>query len=429
MNRKHLAYNLFFILIPIIYIVSSVIIRNQSGPYWLAYNIDPQYAYLLNSLSIANLKTPLHIDHPGTTLQILGGIVLKTSYVIQSLITPSVASFNEEILNNPELYLKLINLTLLLLTAGSLFLLGSAGFSFSRSLTLSLILQTTPFLISSILAVSTGVSPEPLIIVIGQFLVLLLVVYLHVENIETSKWFLVTLGIIVGIGIATKVTFIPLMLIFVILPGIYHKILALIVSILSFVFVTIPVISEYRRIEEWLFSLVTHKGIYGRGEKGFVETTSFWKNLNELFSQNLIFFALLGISIIIYVLIFFLRQYGKCKLTKNVINLHLRKLNTVWILIILIMLIQIFITIKHPRSHYLIPSMNLCGLLIFIQLLSLTSLMTFRKGFYINRNATYVIALALCLAISTKNLINVFPARSFYKSEHYKELICHPKDY
>lgn len=422
MKRKNFIYLCILVLMPAIYIVSSMIIRDQRGPYWLAYRVDPQYAYLLNSLSVANLKTPVHIDHPGTPLQILGGIVLKTSYVMESLINPSVASFNEEILKHPEFYLKLINLTLLLLNAGSIFLLGLVSFFLSRSLTLGLILQTTPFLVPHNLSVSTEVSPEPLLLFICQLLVLLLVIYLHGENMEKSKWFPVTLGITVGMGIATKVTFIPMMLIFLILPQIYHKILALIGSIVSFVLITLPIISEYGRMKEWLFSVVTHKGIYGRGETGIIEITSVWKNLNELISQSPIFFAVLGISSIVYALFFFLRQYGNYNLLENESDVQLSKLNTVKILIILIMLSQILITLKHPASRYLVPSMGLCGLLIFIQLLSLQRLMSLNRKMNITPSASYIIVLVLCLLICTGNLFNV-SSHSFYKSEHYKDLI------
>jgi len=52
-------------------------LRNANGPYWLSENLDPTYAYLLNSLDVANLHRPVHTDHPGTPIQVISGGVIK----------------------------------------------------------------------------------------------------------------------------------------------------------------------------------------------------------------------------------------------------------------------------------------------------------------------------------------------------------------
>ena len=39
--------------------------RTARGPAWLAFNFDPTYAYLLNSLTILKGYPPFLIHHPG----------------------------------------------------------------------------------------------------------------------------------------------------------------------------------------------------------------------------------------------------------------------------------------------------------------------------------------------------------------------------
>jgi len=45
---------------------------------------DPDWSYLANSLLVAEGKTPQHVDHPGTPLQILGAIVYRVNYLFSS---------------------------------------------------------------------------------------------------------------------------------------------------------------------------------------------------------------------------------------------------------------------------------------------------------------------------------------------------------
>jgi hypothetical protein len=63
----------------------SLVLTKHHGPYFLRNNFDPDYNYLLNSLSLLKLQTPRHTDHPGTTLQLLGAVVLLLKWLGTSL--------------------------------------------------------------------------------------------------------------------------------------------------------------------------------------------------------------------------------------------------------------------------------------------------------------------------------------------------------
>src|SRR4029079_1248187 len=76
-SHNRAALSLILLLLPALLIVVAFQIRTASGPYWFSENLDPSYAYLLNSLNISNLHRPNHIDHPGTPVQTLGAVIIR----------------------------------------------------------------------------------------------------------------------------------------------------------------------------------------------------------------------------------------------------------------------------------------------------------------------------------------------------------------
>src|SRR5215510_7041448 len=68
---------LFLLLLPALTVLVEFRLRDASGPYWLGANLDPSYAYLLNSLNIADYHRPYFIGHPGTPVHITGAAVIR----------------------------------------------------------------------------------------------------------------------------------------------------------------------------------------------------------------------------------------------------------------------------------------------------------------------------------------------------------------
>ena len=414
---------LFLFLMPAFWIISTFKIANVRGYYWLGINYDPDYPYLFNALNIANLKTPGHTDHPGTTLQILGAIVLKISYFIESIFNPSLETLNETVVNNPEKYLTLINITILLIIVCLVFLVGLISFVYFQNVSLSLILQITPFLNLATWQALNKVSPEPLLFGMSQMLVILLLIYLRKQNAEKSQWFAIALGIILGLGLATKVTFIPLIILLIVIPQIRLKFLALFTLVLTFIIATLPIASKYQITLKWLTSIATHTGKYGQGDPGFIETTAIWSNINWLISSEKIFFSLVIISTFVLGIVFLLERRNNWDREAEIKNLSVRKSTLLFSLIIVIFWLQILLTIKHPGIHYLIPSMGLCGLLIFIQVVYLPSLI---KHFRFTKSELVTkffppTALAVCIGLSVQQFPIYFQTIASIYSIHNQD--------
>ena len=64
--RQWVAIAAFAAVVP----VWAALLWGARGPSYLWFNMDPSYAYLLNSLRVAEGHSPTHTDHPGTPVQV-----------------------------------------------------------------------------------------------------------------------------------------------------------------------------------------------------------------------------------------------------------------------------------------------------------------------------------------------------------------------
>lgn len=87
------------------------------------------------------------------------------------------------------------------------------------------------------------------------------------------------LGFILGIGIATKVTFAPLAAYIFLLPSGVSILLACIVTVLAFVAFTNPIWDAYPKMWHWIERLFAHSGPYGSVESALPSTETFGHNI------------------------------------------------------------------------------------------------------------------------------------------------------
>ena len=95
---------LIFLVLPSIFLLGQSAFVHVAGPYYLGSKVDPDYAYLCNSLNIAVGQAPNHVDHPGTTLQFLGAVVITVAHPFAGK-----AEKIDAVLRRPEAHLHWIN--------------------------------------------------------------------------------------------------------------------------------------------------------------------------------------------------------------------------------------------------------------------------------------------------------------------------------
>jgi hypothetical protein len=222
----------------------------------------------LNALNILQGEVPGHIDHPGTTLQVIGAGVVGATWLMSSAVGATDLPLVDAVLSDPERYLRSINFVLTVLTAAALLalsfrlrdVLGGIGFG----LLAQLALLASP----SVLVAVTNVNPETLLI--PAILVLATIVSpiaLERREQQSGRRAVLTGGVL-GFAIATKFTAIACLFFIFLFRGWKRRALATAAAVLTFLICTVPIWPRYPDMFAWLLSLATHSGRYGRGEVG-----------------------------------------------------------------------------------------------------------------------------------------------------------------
>ncbi|MBI4649510.1 MAG: hypothetical protein HY738_23650 [Bacteroidia bacterium] len=339
--------NLLILAILPLFLLYIGFFYKEHAAYYLT-SVDPEYCYLFSGLNIAHLKFPWHIDHPGSPLQLLSGIVIRIVHLIHDH-----GTLDQDVFKNPELFLFYIQTAIFLLHAIAIFITGYLISKVSGSLELGVFFQLTPFVSFSVISLLNRIIVEHLFITI--ILCLILITFLYIKDLNIKKRivdnYLLMFALITGIGIATKVLFAPLLVIpLLLLPGIKKKIVFLLLTILSFAIFALPVFNRWNYFTHWIKVLFIHSGQYGSGASNIVDTSSFISNIKTIFSTDVFFpviFFVLITSCLIYYLPFF-----KVKI-KN--DLYFKGLMGVTIAVILI----IIVVAKQFKYFYLTPALLL----------------------------------------------------------------------
>jgi hypothetical protein len=251
-------YNvLIFLFIPVIFLLNASILHYYHGIFFLS-SVDPEYFYLYNGIALGsgNLSVQ-YIAHPGTPLQFL----IAASSRIISLFQPE--DYVKDFVDDPEKYIHAANLFMNVLIAFSLFICGICTKKYSGSYFSGLLFQLSPFGNSSLLGISGRLIPESIMIIPLLFIGLMIIKYIYDEN-KTTGYFndIVLYGIIIGFGIACKLSFIPVILIPLVLlqVSLKQKIKLILYTILSFAIFAYPVVFNFDEFWQWVSGIFTHSG-------------------------------------------------------------------------------------------------------------------------------------------------------------------------
>ncbi|MDQ3019863.1 MAG: hypothetical protein M3R36_04725 [Bacteroidota bacterium] len=349
MEKKH-KY-IFLLLIPVLFFFSGNLLKEGQGPYYLNF-YDPSYVYLINSLNLAQLNGygVGHFDHPGTTVQVLGAIIIYSYHLINN----NSKDIPHDVLERPEDYLKVINKIFGMLNTLMLFLLGCFAFKITGNLLYSLLIQFTPFTSMEIFYGYIIVTPDNFLIVVALCLIAVLIYYIYSgDDLLATPYSLVfSFAFVTALGMATKLNFLPMAIIpLLIIKGVKRKFIFLGVSILLFHIFIFPALSNYTQFTEWITRLIIYSGHYGQGEATVVNSSEFFMNLGLIFTKDT-FFTFTYFSIILTIVICLIR---KQKIEKGTDVLLKKQLKLLFVIFIAVTF-QIVIVAKQYRQHYMIPS-------------------------------------------------------------------------
>jgi hypothetical protein len=298
-------WNYYILLIfPLIYLILGYSGLQYNKAFFTTYP-DSIYIYLVNGTNIASGNFNIgHYDNPGTPVHIIGGLII---FVTNLFVGKKGETLYNDVFSNPELYLNVCVIVILLLFIISVYLSARYIYRNTNNLILAVLFQLLPictfFTIHYLLLVR--LCPEDLIILILVYYYAFLFIQSYpIEGSEVikNKKNLIIFSIVNAILITTKITVLPL-LVFPLfyIPTLKQKIKYVFLTILFSLLILFPVWPKFPEMYDWYLGLATRSGNYGQGQDP-VKLADLISNFLTLLKYDLFFtisYFILFLSIIV----------------------------------------------------------------------------------------------------------------------------------
>ena len=263
---------LVFGLVPMLIILIGIVLMQDLYPIYVQSNTsfgqDPAYQYLFAGLDILQGHSPTHTDHPGTPLQSLIAATIAASWLVLKVAGGTSLGMFDAVLYRPEYFLSASTCVLLLLTGCAVFFVGRRIYSSTQSYPLAISCQFTPILYAVVTPNLVFPTPEALLISISIALIgVLAPVALGTceARQQAAKSTAVWVGVLCGLGLATKLTFAPMLVLILLLKDIRLIIKASVLGVIALLIGVLPIWPRLPSMFKWFYSLFSHAGIHGAG--------------------------------------------------------------------------------------------------------------------------------------------------------------------
>ena len=313
--------------------------------------IDPEYPYLINGLNVALLKFNRigHFDHPGTPFQVFCGVIIRITHLFTG--KDSIA---QDVFNRPDYYLNAISFSLILLQSLLTLLIGWIGKKRGIKIWQLVILQAGVLFNVLMLWMFYRVFPERWLVIVALLFIIAYLLYGYKERKPLK--FAIWSGIIMGMGMATKFNFLPILILpFLLIHSNKNRLIYAGTGIASFFFFLLPVIKKFGDYRRFITSIATHDGIYGQGAERMFDPAKMKESISQIFNvaPELMFVIFAIIAAIILAVL-----YRKT---------HKTNINILFFTgMFFIVLLQIVMVSKHFKNTYLIPVFTIYPLFLFL---------------------------------------------------------------
>ncbi len=331
-------------LLPALFVAALFAARAASLPFWQAFNLDPDYYYLLNGLRIVEGLAPTDVSHPGTPMQVLIAVVIRALHPLAP-----TASVVDAVLADPEGHLVAATTVIYLMVGASLWLLGRAAYAWG-GLVPALLAQSSPFLQAIIVKMALHPKPEPFLVIAVAGLAAASFAALRSggRGNGPALW----AGVAMGFGVATKIHFVALGVVPLLLfdsrrLGLYLAACA--GSLLLFVAPMLPSLDIWLG---WMHRVILGAGAYGAGAETVIDPHRYPHAVLRLFSARWFFTG--GVILSLLTLAAYVRLRRRSLLPADpAVRLLIGTL--------LGQVVSVLLIAKQPAPHYVIPAMLLTG--------------------------------------------------------------------
>jgi hypothetical protein len=328
---------------PLIFFALGLLWSKGEGPNWLGRNFENSYPYLLNSLAIVKGRSPVWVDHPGTTTQIFGAAILRASVAG----SPKRHLFNA-VLANPEPYIALICRTELIFSCLLLWLFPWWAATRCGTRIVGVLIQAPVFFFHGIVEYIGWFGSDLMLVPMSIAAVSIGAALIKEEFSRNQKAATVAaMGIVCGLGIATKLTFFPIILIALFLCRGGKNRFIFGCTLLGTCAVTfVPIYPSLARLFKWSIALSAHSGYYGSGPVGFPSPQSYLRDLSWLVqAEPCLWMIPAGAVLAITVAI--------ARVFRTPKHPYARLLIGITAVVLAVQVFSFLAITKHPRVHYL----------------------------------------------------------------------------
>ena len=277
---------------PILLLVTAAWMRWAHGPAWLAFNFDPAYAYLLNSVTMLEGYPPFNIYHPGVPLHALGSVVIVTMHAASG--TGTLAA---DVVGRPETYILWIHAIAIATTAALVAAAGAVTWS-RAGLAAALLVQSGPWLSTSAASLLGQLRPEVLIAGTSTLWSALFVAHLGPMAGSASA---VGLGILTGVTVSLHVSALPLVVGPLLLLETWTERRRFAVSTgIAFFVAFSPAWQKLPSFAMHMLRVAGHAGSYGTGSATILDTNTYFPAFWQLIASEPIPAALVAGSAIVW---------------------------------------------------------------------------------------------------------------------------------
>lgn len=361
------------LIIPISALVLTSEIQHALGPSWVGSThpshpdrppvYDPDYTYLLNSINIAEGASPGQTEHPGTPIEVIGSAVLEVRHALSG----ATGSLRTEVLADPEGALNPIRIVLESIFLLSLTIFGFAARRLTGSMLCALTAQCLPVMSIATLVSLNRVMPEPMLLSVSLLLgAVMLLVLSQTRPLRTRTAAL--LGVLVAVGLTSKVTFLPVALLPWAILGVFRgwtkqqaaARLAHFAGLLVGIFVCLlPILSQLPKMFNWLWKVFVGGGRYGstKGGHTVINPDRYLSDLGQMIIAEPVLAATMFAGVATLISLPLLNRLVKKEGPRP-------DRRQTWTLaaVVAAQALQLLIVAKHPGARYLMPSIGLSGL-------------------------------------------------------------------
>ena len=287
---------------------------------------------------------PSLVEHPGTPVQLLMGLLSIISWSIATLLGLTSLAFPASVAANPEEYLRVIMIAFLVMNCIAVYYLGAAVTRSTRFILAGGACQAAYFLFGTLFPRIFHAAPEAIVCLCATALMGVLAPLLFTDK-DCSDRRAVAAGFFIGLGMASKANFIPLLLLALLVRRPRAILIALSSSALFLFLFLLPIIDKLKRVFNWLFSIITHEGRHGSGAAGFIEWAEIPDNVRRIASAEPLLVAA-AIAVTAAILITNSSDRRKAAIVGAALGA------------------TILIVLKHYSIHYLMPAVAIAPAII-----------------------------------------------------------------